>query len=212
MKKQKKRIHKCSMCNKPATWYYLPSSDGKRFFCDDCVPRGCSCNVYDLKLFGEPDNKENIIWWSKENYHRYLIGESNDIDNLSSKERQKDSFYYEYLDKNGKRLPCCEYDYDEQGQEFYEKVLFINKQDIIAIFEKEFSRFTKRDYLPIQSKQDFYNFFNKYPEKINYNEFMNSFITFIYEEYHKKYHTYTQDFVNSFKFQCYDKHYKEYID
>jgi len=39
--------YKCHICNKKATWDYAPSSPVlefyNRFFCDDCVPRGCSC-------------------------------------------------------------------------------------------------------------------------------------------------------------------------
>jgi hypothetical protein len=36
--------HKCD-CRKQAVWLYMPSSTMKNpFFCDDCVPRGCSCN------------------------------------------------------------------------------------------------------------------------------------------------------------------------
>lgn len=30
-------------CGKVATWCYLPN-DGDWYCCDDCVPRGCSCN------------------------------------------------------------------------------------------------------------------------------------------------------------------------
>ena len=42
---------KCCKCNKKdAVWFYIPGfDDGKDFFCDDCVPRGCGCNVYSLK-------------------------------------------------------------------------------------------------------------------------------------------------------------------
>ena len=31
-------------CGKPAKWVYMPSSDGDSLKCEDCVPRGCSCN------------------------------------------------------------------------------------------------------------------------------------------------------------------------
>lgn len=34
----------CLECNKIATWFYMPSS--KNFvYCDEHVPRGCSCNL-----------------------------------------------------------------------------------------------------------------------------------------------------------------------
>ena len=36
----------CEKCGRMAVWEYMPS-DGDGIFCDDCVPRGCSCNVID---------------------------------------------------------------------------------------------------------------------------------------------------------------------
>src|ERR1035441_3790019 len=30
-------------CKKIAVWWYMPS-DGHGNYCDDCIPRGCSCN------------------------------------------------------------------------------------------------------------------------------------------------------------------------
>ena len=50
-----KRIIKirCDKCHsKTATWEYQPSDDYKdHYFCEDCVPRGCSCNI-------DPDTNE----------------------------------------------------------------------------------------------------------------------------------------------------------
>lgn len=31
------------------------------FYCDNCVPRGCSCNLYTVKDDGKPDNSENFM-------------------------------------------------------------------------------------------------------------------------------------------------------
>lgn len=37
---------KCDKCHcKIARWEYIPHS--WRYYCDDCVPRGCSCNLDD---------------------------------------------------------------------------------------------------------------------------------------------------------------------
>lgn len=36
----------CQTCGAVAIWEYAPS-DGSGFYCDTCVPRGCSCNVLD---------------------------------------------------------------------------------------------------------------------------------------------------------------------
>ena len=58
---------KCE-CGKLAVWYYMPN-DNEWVACDDCVPRGCSCN-----------NEEDV-------------------------------------DEKGRKLPCCEWWYDENGWE-----------------------------------------------------------------------------------------------
>jgi hypothetical protein len=41
-----KPLAKCQKCGKLAVWEYAPS-DGVGSYCDECVPRGCSCNVID---------------------------------------------------------------------------------------------------------------------------------------------------------------------
>lgn len=45
---------KCIKCNKIAVWEYMPSPGGV-YFCDDHVPRGCSCNIND---YGVEDTDE----------------------------------------------------------------------------------------------------------------------------------------------------------
>ena len=40
MKKNKEEI--CDKCHNKAVWFYMP---GTEKYCDDCVPRGCSCNI-----------------------------------------------------------------------------------------------------------------------------------------------------------------------
>ena len=43
---------KCFKCGLIATWYYMPWSELKNenesYFCDDCISRGCSCNIIDF--------------------------------------------------------------------------------------------------------------------------------------------------------------------
>lgn len=92
---------KCS-CGKMATWIYAPGhGDGSRpFYCDDCVSRGCSCNERSV-LPGDyhppltnpdyPEGVENVDWKWVEQGRRYV-----------------------YLSE-GKELPCCEYDWSEDG-------------------------------------------------------------------------------------------------
>ncbi len=98
---------KCS-CGKKATWCYMPGTDdGNNCFCDDCVPRGCTCNINritDAERFGDDLSKNNCLFYDK--------NMENPFNNKLS-----DSVYYEILDVNGRRVPCCEYMYDENGFE-----------------------------------------------------------------------------------------------
>ena len=69
----------CCKCKENATWMYMPTggADEKerdRYYCDDCVSRGCSCNL------------------------DFDTGE-------------------ELTDDMGRKLPCCEYNYSEDGFE-----------------------------------------------------------------------------------------------
>ena len=36
------RLERCSKCPRMATWSYDPDPNGL-YYCDECVPRGCSC-------------------------------------------------------------------------------------------------------------------------------------------------------------------------
>lgn len=92
---------KCSKCNiENATWIYMPSG---KLYCDNCVPRGCTCNVYSLKEF-QLKKEDNIdyIFWNKD-----LTKYTNEI--------TEDSCYYEIVDEKYRRFPCCEYFYEEDG-------------------------------------------------------------------------------------------------
>ena len=38
------KMLKCSICNHKANWIRMSAREGEElFWCDDCVPRGCSC-------------------------------------------------------------------------------------------------------------------------------------------------------------------------
>lgn len=100
-------LSKCIRCGKPASWLYMPSG---RFYCDDCVPRGCGCNIDNISM-GEPEQTSNpIMWWDKDSTAEDLVQNG-------YMERNANSFYYEVLDEMGRRAPCCEYEYSEEGFE-----------------------------------------------------------------------------------------------
>lgn len=79
-------------CGKVATWSYLPgySSGENPSHCDDCVPRGCSCNQ---RTSNNPDGVEGVDykWLNKTTWT--------------------------YIDDKGREYPCAEYDHDEDGWE-----------------------------------------------------------------------------------------------
>ena len=75
---------KCIVCESVPEkgWYYMPEvGDGiDYFYCDDCVPRGCSCGS---------ELKEGI-----------------DIDSEEAKDPKN---YFQLKDEKGREYPCCEY-------------------------------------------------------------------------------------------------------
>lgn len=92
-------------CGRVATWWYMPGFRDFRnpHFCDSCVSRGCSCNEYytelneeDLPFTIEPTEKDgdegfDWIWLNKEKTK------------------------WARIDEEGRRYPCCEYMYSEDG-------------------------------------------------------------------------------------------------
>ena len=87
------RYIKCK-CGKIAVWCYMPG-EKDCFCCDDCVPRGCSCNI---------ELKDELVTddLTQEQYEELYKDKNNLVE-------QRD-------DKNRKR-PCCEWWYDEEGFE-----------------------------------------------------------------------------------------------
>lgn len=91
----------CSDCGNLATWLYMPESTLKHdpFYCDNCVPRGCDCqivHVYEDELEGAdlPTAEDLPFKWIK-------FGK-----------------IWKHIDTLGRDLPCCEYDYSEEGYEY----------------------------------------------------------------------------------------------
>lgn len=105
---------KCK-CGRDAIWSYIPNGS---FYCDNCVPRGCICN---LKSITEFPNSENGItptrYYNIDDTKAYIMSEISDeeFEKRGSLERKEDSSYYEVLDDLGRREPCCEYDYSYDG-------------------------------------------------------------------------------------------------
>ena len=97
-------------CGKKAIWEYAPgfSSKSNPYFCDDCVHRGCSCN----EEWDDPEHDMAIadtIKWYEEQGMKWKWKE----EGVSTV----------HVDELGRELPCCEYDYDEEGCEVIDKYL-----------------------------------------------------------------------------------------
>lgn len=48
---------KCDECDNKAVWLYMP---GTAQYCDNCVPRGCSCNVIDYDAIVLEESKDEF--------------------------------------------------------------------------------------------------------------------------------------------------------
>lgn len=83
---------KCNKCDNMAVWSLL---SGDAYYCDDCVPRKCDCQI---EYIGEEyDNSPN-----------------NNLMNWEWIEKNKS---WRYIDEKGRQYPCFEYSYDKQGFE-----------------------------------------------------------------------------------------------
>lgn len=91
---------KCK-CGKMATWVYMPASEYhiNPYYCDDCVPRGCTCNVYNI----------NEEWCD--------LPEDYEIEGVDWMWIDEEKTAYEYVDEKGRSFPCCEFMEDEEGFE-----------------------------------------------------------------------------------------------
>jgi hypothetical protein len=121
----------CINCNsgKVVKWCYMPGYSDKRYVlndyhCEDCVPRGCSCNNIDFKDIDKNNlNKEKFkaINYGSKIHERgkelEIIEDQNTIKVLANNltEKQLSNFELVPLDNNGKEFPCCEYFYEENG-------------------------------------------------------------------------------------------------
>jgi len=97
--KIKRHKPKYCKCGQGAKWIYMPSSDTYPYYCDDCVPRGCSCNnrhLRDDEL--EPTEEDGI--------------EGKDWKWITK------GVEWTKLDDKGREWPCVEFDYDDEENNF----------------------------------------------------------------------------------------------
>lgn len=93
---------KCE-CGNEAVWVYSPSREPDPYYCEDCVPRGCSCNLNYTKLNFSFDEDSGYT-------------EDPPTDNSNWKWVAKDRVWC-YVDEQNREFPCCEYYYSAEGFE-----------------------------------------------------------------------------------------------
>lgn len=91
---------KCD-CGEVATWLYMPGyvNGDNPYSCDDCVPRGCSCNHYYLA----------------EDYNPVPVVENDGEEGVGWKWVDKEKTAWTHIDEKGREYPCCEYDHSPEG-------------------------------------------------------------------------------------------------
>lgn len=121
---------KCK-CGNIGLWFYGPGEQGSPVYCDNCVPRGCSCNSYSfsdspdaLPLFEQAKDFINggdfyILDYGQrqmaQGKHIRVIRDKSEIDMEFAKEENLLNFLLVPVDEEGREWPCCEYFYDEEG-------------------------------------------------------------------------------------------------
>lgn len=101
-------------CGKLGVWDYAPSSNFWGFYCDDCVPRGCSCRIEYVKHESCPElNREppkDAPWkWIQEGVS------------------------WELTDEKGRGYPCVEFWCEPEGVEVTEQSLSYYKEKGIEV-------------------------------------------------------------------------------
>lgn len=125
----KYRKKKCCQCGKMATWYYVPGRSVGNFYCDDCVPRGCTCNIRNLKY-------ESTCTWEGINpivyYSEKDLCDGDGYPKHCTLERKEDSVAFEILDDDGRRFPCVEYEFNGNGFKFKDNIYGFTYDELVG--------------------------------------------------------------------------------
>ena len=91
-------------CGKIAIWCYMPgySSGENSYHCDDCVPRGCSCNNYSTRAedYSPPGDVDVVAFapGPEDGPVKWL-----------------DDHTWTHVDEFGREYPCCEHMHEPDG-------------------------------------------------------------------------------------------------
>lgn len=109
-------------CGEKAVWIYMPMSDRHPYYCDECVPRGCSCNSesFDFEaLYGTVSKTSDVLENLIEHKVKFRI-----VDNMINGEEAPYLSHKRviYLDEQGRELPCCEFMHLQLDEELINKI------------------------------------------------------------------------------------------
>jgi len=141
------KFYKCSHCKEKAVYWYAPATNKKcnRYYCEEHVPRGCTCNHRYVKEDAYTPSLNNPDYPTSEDIPFKWI---------------KENEIWCHLDNKGREYPCCEYWYEEEGfekEKFLEKIYNIYKSDefiqiyifkiiIIGIYKVVFNKYTNKSF------------------------------------------------------------------
>jgi hypothetical protein len=108
-------FNRCHVCHwRRSVWFYMPGMDNA---CEECVPRGCSCNR-EIKPEFEEEYTEDMA-----------NGIRNPKWDISDKE-----LFYDVTDEKGRKMPCCEWHYVNEN--IIVHIYEIIKYSIISLYYK----------------------------------------------------------------------------
>jgi hypothetical protein len=114
---EENKKEKCGKCEQKAVWWYAPGYSGKQkedsYYCDDHVPRGCSCEYHHTKPedFHPNDGTAEVPKGTEGKDWKWVEEPATEHSSAITKE---DGLFV-YLDEKGREYPCCEYWYEENG-------------------------------------------------------------------------------------------------
>jgi hypothetical protein len=118
----------CCGCGKEVQeyWMYMPGEEDESY-CENCVPRGCSCNNEYFEFDIDSIDKEQQIEFFLKRRHFNVINygssthvRGQELETITDRNLIKAMFYnftqeqlshleIVPLDENGRHYPCCEY-------------------------------------------------------------------------------------------------------
>ena len=139
----------CKCGNQSVYWYapgYVGKSEEQSYFCEDCVPRGCSCNWEHMdEDWAEKPPTDGSKW-------KWVILEGKD-----GYVETKEGEMWTHLDEKGREYPCCEFWYEEKGCETPETITLycsVTDNELDFIVKSNYRKFPEQLILYVLNEGD----------------------------------------------------------